>query len=160
MGGGSITPPKTFHPPGRRPSTLSSFKQITKQPCHAMASNLSIRAVRTANVARSASRPLATLIPRRTYATSPEVPTAESKEPRWSYTPPRTKAPFSLHNHSKPVKFHVNSDPALLDAFYTRMLGQDGEKVLSDEVKWLAVTHKSFDQGRRGFNDRLAFLGT
>lgn len=31
--------------------------------------------------------------------------------------------------------------------------------MLSDEVKWLAVTHKSFDQGRRGFNDRLAFLG-
>ncbi|CAI7666902.1 unnamed protein product [Penicillium pancosmium] len=124
-----------------------------------MASNLSIRAVRTASVARSVSRPLATLIPRRNYATSPEVPTAESKEPRWSYTPPRTKAPFSLHNHSKSIKFHVNSDPALLDAFYARMLGQDGDKVLSDEVKWLAVTHKSFDQGRRGFNDRLAFLG-
>jgi hypothetical protein len=31
--------------------------------------------------------------------------------------------------------------------------------VLSDEVKWLAVTHKSFDHGRRGFNDRLAYLG-
>lgn len=25
--------------------------------------------------------------------------------------------------------------------------------------QWLAVTHKSFDHGRRGFNDRLAFLG-
>jgi len=25
--------------------------------------------------------------------------------------------------------------------------------------KWLAVTHKSFDHGRQGFNDRLAFLG-
>lgn len=31
--------------------------------------------------------------------------------------------------------------------------------MLSDETKWLAVTHKSFDHGRRGFNDRLAFLG-
>lgn len=31
--------------------------------------------------------------------------------------------------------------------------------MLTDEVKWLAVTHKSFDHGRRGFNDRLAFLG-
>jgi len=39
------------------------------------------------------------------------------------------------------------------------MLGEGGEKVLSEEVKWLAVTHKSFDQGRRGFNDRLAFVG-
>lgn len=25
--------------------------------------------------------------------------------------------------------------------------------------QWLAVTHKSFDHARRGFNDRLAFLG-
>jgi large subunit ribosomal protein L15 len=39
------------------------------------------------------------------------------------------------------------------------LLGNGGDKVLSDETKWLAVTHKSFDQGRRGFNDRLAFLG-
>jgi large subunit ribosomal protein L15 len=53
----------------------------------------------------------------------------------------------------------VNSDPALLDQFYIRMLGNGGDQVLSDELKWLAVTHKSFDQGRRGFNDRLAFLG-
>lgn len=27
------------------------------------------------------------------------------------------------------------------------------------KVQWLAVTHKSFDHARRGFNDRLAFLG-
>ncbi len=25
--------------------------------------------------------------------------------------------------------------------------------------QWLAITHKSFDHARRGFNDRLAFLG-
>ena len=31
--------------------------------------------------------------------------------------------------------------------------------MLTDEVKWLAVTHKSFDHGRRGYNDRLAFFG-
>ena len=31
--------------------------------------------------------------------------------------------------------------------------------MLEEEIKWLAVTHKSFDHGRRGFNDRLAFLG-
>jgi len=30
----------------------------------------------------------------------------------------------------------------------------------ADTIKqWLALTHKSFDHGRRGFNDRLAFLG-
>lgn len=61
--------------------------------------------------------------------------------------------------HSNRPAFHNNSDPAVLDKFYIRMLGNDGEKLLSDETKWLAVTHKSFDQGRRGFNDRLAFLG-
>jgi len=31
--------------------------------------------------------------------------------------------------------------------------------MLTEEVKWLAITHKSFDQGRRGFNDRLAYMG-
>ena len=31
--------------------------------------------------------------------------------------------------------------------------------MLTEETKWLAVTHKSFDHGRRGFNDRLAYLG-
>lgn len=31
--------------------------------------------------------------------------------------------------------------------------------MLTEDVKWLAVTHKSYDHGRRGFNDRLAFLG-
>lgn len=61
--------------------------------------------------------------------------------------------------HSKRPPFHVNSDPEVLDRFYIRMLGNEGDKFLSEEVKWLAVTHKSFDQGRRGFNDRLAFLG-
>jgi len=31
--------------------------------------------------------------------------------------------------------------------------------MLSEEVKWLAITHRSFDQGRRGFNDRLTNMG-
>lgn len=31
--------------------------------------------------------------------------------------------------------------------------------MLPEELKWLAVTHKSFDQGRRGFNHKLAMLG-
>lgn len=83
----------------------------------------------------------------------------ETERPRWSYTPPAAKAPFSLHLDSKRPEFSVNEDPAILDRFYIRILGKDGDKLLSDEIKWLAVTHKSFDQGRRGFNDRLAFLG-
>ncbi|CCC11867.1 unnamed protein product [Sordaria macrospora k-hell] len=53
----------------------------------------------------------------------------------------------------------VNSDPEKLDAFYEAFLGQGGSRMLSDETKWLAVTHKSFDYGRRGYNTRLAFLG-
>lgn len=56
--------------------------------------------------------------------------------------------------------FEANSDPKKLDAFYVNFLGKGGDRVLTEEVKWLAVTHKSFDQGRRGFNDRLAFFGT
>ena len=57
----------------------------------------------------------------------------------------------------RPLK--VNSDPQKLDQMYIRFLGKDGDKMLNEEAKWLAVTHKSFDHGRRGFNDRLSFLG-
>ena len=61
----------------------------------------------------------------------------------------------------KPVdnEYFVNEDPDVLDQAYRRMLGSRGDTMLSEEVKWLAVTHKSFDQGRRGFNDRLAYFG-
>ena len=53
----------------------------------------------------------------------------------------------------------MNGDPKILDSAYVRMLGPGGDKVLGEEVKWLAVTHKSYDHGKRGFNDRLAYLG-
>ncbi|KAI1761422.1 ribonuclease-III-like-domain-containing protein [Hypoxylon sp. FL1150] len=81
--------------------------------------------------------------------------------PRWAYTPERMKAPFSPHITKDPTrsKWEVNEDPKKLDDVLNRFLGRDGERMLPDELKWLAVTHKSFDQGRRGFNDRLAFLG-
>lgn len=69
------------------------------------------------------------------------------------------KAPFQPRVKNSQMAFAVNEDPALLDAVYTKFLGVGGENALTDEVKWLAVTHKSFDQGRRGFNDKLAFLG-
>jgi large subunit ribosomal protein L15 len=55
--------------------------------------------------------------------------------------------------------YKVNSDPQRLDDVYVKILGSNGARMLSDETKWLAVTHKSFDHGRRGFNDRLTFLG-
>ena len=80
--------------------------------------------------------------------------------PRWQAPPPRMVSqgprarPFNAEN-----AFLVNEDPKLLDKTYVRVLGKNGDEMLTDEVKWLAVTHKSFDHGRRGFNDRLAFLG-
>lgn len=72
------------------------------------------------------------------------------------------KAPFSPHITKDPSRsvWKVNEDPKKLDDALSKFLGRDGERLLPDELKWLAVTHKSFDQGRRGFNDRLAFLGT
>lgn len=134
-----------------------------------MASNISIRAVKPASCpscrffARPSSTGPATVLLRRGFSTSTpaleQSPESNEEKPRWSYTPPTAKAPFSLRFNSKRPAFPVNSDPKVLDDFYIRMLGKDGDKVLSEEVKWLAVTHKSFDQGRRGFNDRLAYLG-
>jgi len=67
--------------------------------------------------------------------------------------PVRSKPPVYDNDYA------VNKDPAKLDRVYNKMLGQGGDRMLTDEVKWLAVTHKSFDHGRRGYNDRLAFLG-
>lgn len=69
------------------------------------------------------------------------------------------QAPFRIRPAAKGGVFKVNEDPKRLDDAYVRMLGPGGDKALDDEVKWLAVTHKSFDHGRRGFNDRLAYLG-
>ncbi|KAM0421543.1 hypothetical protein ACHAPT_010717 [Fusarium lateritium] len=81
--------------------------------------------------------------------------------PRWSQTPAGMKAPLQLDFAKNPHNkvWTVNNDPRKLDEVYDRLLGQGGSKLLPDELKWLAVTHKSFDQGRRGFNDRLALLG-
>jgi large subunit ribosomal protein L15 len=70
------------------------------------------------------------------------------------------KAPYPWKPKSSLKAFETNSDPQKLDRFYANLLGEGGEYALTDEIKWLAVTHKSFDQGRRGFNDRLAFFGS
>ena len=69
------------------------------------------------------------------------------------------KAPFRSRIKPLDNDYFVNEDPEVLDQAYRRMLGSRGDTMLSEEVKWLAVTHKSFDQGRRGFNDRLAYFG-
>ncbi|KAK3291809.1 ribonuclease-III-like-domain-containing protein [Chaetomium fimeti] len=105
-------------------------------------------------------RQLSTSASRRNEAveTTPE----QEKRPRWSYTPERMKGPgFSINVVKDPSRtiWHNNEDPAKLDAMYMRLLGSKGDRMLPDEIKWLAVTHKSFDQGRRGFNTRLAYFG-
>lgn len=69
------------------------------------------------------------------------------------------KAPFTVRIKDPSKAWECNEDPAKLDRMYITFLGDAGLNMLSDELKWLAVTHKSFDQGRRGFNDRLAFFG-
>lgn len=87
--------------------------------------------------------------------------TSSQAAPRWSQTPQGMKAPVQMDFARNPKNkvWHVNSSPEKLDAMYNRLLGPAGSKMLPEELKWLAVTHKSFDQGRRGFNDRLALMG-
>ena len=79
--------------------------------------------------------------------------------PRWRQTPSAMQAPFRLRP-AKPRVTRVNEDPELLDQAMIRVLGRGGDELLTDEVKWLSVTHKSFDHGRRGYNARLAYFGT
>lgn len=81
--------------------------------------------------------------------------------PRWKRTPPAMKAAMQMDFAKNPRNkvWQVNNDPERLDRMYDTLLGPGGATMLPEELKWLAVTHKSFDQGRRGFNDRLALLG-
>lgn len=88
-----------------------------------------------------------------------EMEVVRAERPRWQATPERMRAPFRSRPRHVDDGHKVNDDPRRLDHVYIKMLGDGGERVLTDEVKWLAVTHKSFDHGRRGYNDRLAFLG-
>lgn len=80
-------------------------------------------------------------------------------ERRWESTPPRMMAPVRSKPPVEDNDYIVNKDPEKLDRVYIKMLGRGGDGMLTDEVKWLAVTHKSFDHGRRGYNDRLALMG-
>lgn len=65
-----------------------------------------------------------------------------------------------VKNYAAPSDiYQVNASSSVLNEAYVSVLGNGGDEVLTEEVKWLAVTHKSFDHGRRGYNDRLALLG-
>lgn len=141
-----------------KPSTNILFKSLRpsrRRPC---LQNLQIRQNRITKSSASFpnTRPFSsTLSP-----LAPEMEVESTPRPRWSYTPPAMAAPVRSNPKPRPVRTQdCNADPKRLDAFYVRMLGEGGDRVLSDETKWLAVTHKSFDHGRRGFNERLAFLG-
>lgn len=84
----------------------------------------------------------------------------DAPSPRWAQTPSAMKGSLTVRKmNSKGGRHDVNKDPRKLDQMYERFLGPESSKMLSEETRWLAVTHKSFDHGRRGFNDRLAFLG-
>jgi large subunit ribosomal protein L15 len=129
-----------------------------------MTTNIPRQTIRVLSRARSSLRPSSLSSSQRTFSSSPSCAGEKNNEyadkPRWSYTPPGIKAPFSLRQIDSTRQPHrVNEDPLVLNKFYINLLGPDGDKKLSDEIKWLAVTHKSFDQGRRGYNDRLALLG-
>lgn len=88
-----------------------------------------------------------------------EMSTDRIERPRWQSTPARMVAPVRSRPKPTDNEFQVNEDPQRLDQVYKQILGRGGEKLLTEDVKWLAITHKSYDHGRRGFNDRLAFLG-
>ncbi|KAL8847909.1 MAG: hypothetical protein Q9221_007040 [Calogaya cf. arnoldii] len=90
-----------------------------------------------------------------------DLASSASEQPRWKAAPPLMRSIGAPNRPYRPehAEFRVNEDPEKLDQAYIRILGIDGDKLLTEEVKWLAVTHKSFDHGRRGFNERLAFLG-
>ena len=85
-----------------------------------------------------------------------EIATDGRQTPRWQRAPEKLTAPVLLR---PPSDWKVNEDPERLDQVFRNFLGPNGHEMLTDEVKWLAVTHKSFDHGKRGYNDRLAFLG-
>ena len=96
------------------------------------------------------------------YATTSTESSREQHTPRWAATPARMAMPVRARpgpRQRQSAPFVVNKDPELLDTAYTSFLGKNGDTILPEEIKWLAVTHKSFDHARRGFNDKLAFLG-
>ncbi|KAI4591712.1 hypothetical protein LQW54_002293 [Pestalotiopsis sp. IQ-011] len=127
----------------------------------------SLRSCKASSATSSSLRPLiSTAAPfststARSQEQAAASPSSAEDLPRWARTPERMKATFSPHITKNPRNsvWTTNEDPAKLDDALNNLLGNGGERLLPDELKWLAVTHKSFDQGRRGFNDRLAFLG-
>ncbi|PNS21129.1 hypothetical protein CAC42_3467 [Sphaceloma murrayae] len=91
----------------------------------------------------------------------PDAPPSES--PRYASEPPQPpgqiRMPFRLRPLPAQPPFRVNTSSNRLAEAYAQFLGRGGDLLLPSDLKWLAITHKSFDHGWQGNNDRLAFLG-
>jgi len=143
-------------------SPLGSATMTSKRPLRSLVSTAS-SSLRPAQISRtsfvrSSACAFSSTTPSRSTEYDAEVTPALDR-PRWKQTPPRMMAPHRIRPKARGGVYQVNEDPKKLDDAYIRMLGPGGDKILGEDVKWLAVTHKSFDHGRRGFNDRLAYLG-
>jgi len=106
-----------------------------------------------------------------TRITRQELDIDRGDRPRWQQTPRAMAMPVRtrLQARPRPTEEEIEgiSDPTeiarrkekRLNDAYSKILGQGGDTMLPKEVKWIAITHKSYDHGRQGSNDRLAFLG-
>jgi hypothetical protein len=130
-------------------SLFELFSPICHRPTMARSNRFSARRSKPISV-----RNVSTATPQRS-----EMEVDNGSRPRWAFTPPAMAAPVRSRPPRRDEPWKVNEDPKKLDAFYAAFLGPGGDRLLTDETKWLAITHKSFDHGRRGFNDRLQFLG-
>ncbi|KXT17585.1 hypothetical protein AC579_6165 [Pseudocercospora musae] len=88
----------------------------------------------------------------------------QSQLPRWKQTPPALTMPIRLRAQPNQPVWEANTDDERLDQAYDSFCGRvagnkRGRDLLSEEVKWTAITHKSHTHGTQGFNDRLAYLG-
>lgn len=104
----------------------------------------------------------------RTFTTTSSTPAPRNEPsetpPRWQQTPPAMRMPIRLRPEPNQPVWTVNDSLENLNSAYDTFIGsavprKRGSELLDEETKWLAITHKSFDHGRRGFNDRLSFLG-
>merc|ERR1712025_383833 len=63
----------------------------------------------------------------------------------------------NARGHGSPLSRESSQEPGELGMGC--QLGPEGPNMLPEELKWLAITHKSFDQAKRGNNERLAMMG-
>ena len=150
----------------RTASGLANSVQAVLRPRCLLASTQSAVVSRrclhqTALVADEAATPEA---PEAAAAPELNVLTYDQKPQRLEYQPvkryqnvrPQPLAPFSVRVRQPYI---VNDSPKKLDAMYRELFGTDKFN-LPDDLKWQAVTHKSFDHGRQPYNEKLMFMGT